>query len=66
MNQISINTVPTIPKRIPKKLVEISWLSDVIVVRDTNSLDSEKQGSVAFENLDKFSIKDHLNSRETE
>lgn len=28
MNQISINTVPVLPMRIPKKEVEISWLSD--------------------------------------
>lgn len=40
MNQISINTVPTIPMRIPKKSVEISWLSDV-VSRDKTSLDNK-------------------------
>lgn len=46
MNQISINTVPTMPNGIPKKNIEISWLSDV-VSRDKTPLDNK---NVRFDN----------------
>ncbi|MES2574045.1 MAG: hypothetical protein V4572_03805 [Bacteroidota bacterium] len=42
MSQISINTIPTIPVRTPKKLEAVSWLSDV--VRDKKSLDNKNSG----------------------
>lgn len=40
MSQISINTVPTIPMKISKKVTEISWLSDA-AARETNSFDNK-------------------------
>ncbi|HEY6141930.1 MAG TPA: hypothetical protein VIV55_00695 [Flavobacterium sp.] len=36
MNQININTVPSIPMGIPKKGTQISWASDV-VTKEKNS-----------------------------
>ena len=36
MNQININTVPTIPMGIPKKAAENFWASD-LVTKDKNS-----------------------------
>ncbi|SHG31707.1 hypothetical protein SAMN05443549_103235 [Flavobacterium fluvii] len=43
MDQININSVPTIPMGIPKKLAEISWFSDV-VASDKKSFDNKNIG----------------------
>lgn len=40
MNQININTIPSIQTGTTKKAAEISWASDV-VARERNSLDNK-------------------------